>query len=92
MKPHPSAVERSLDLLGRPPHQSVLVGDSVSDIQVSLATGMQGYAEELMRDFRSNGYAKTPARGRELQSAGADAITDSVTALADLIRQSAHIV
>ena len=50
MKPHPSAVERALDLLDRPAHQSVLVGDSVIDIQVSRATGL-----------RSSGFAKTPS-------------------------------
>ena len=77
MKPHPSAVERALDLLDRPAHQSVLVGDSVTDIQVSRATGI-----------RSIGFAKTPIRGRELEAAGADAITDSITALAALIRRS----
>jgi hypothetical protein len=66
-----------LDLLDRPAHQSVLVGDSVTDIQVSLATGI-----------RSIGFAKTPIRGRKLQAAGADAVTDSVATLADLIRRS----
>jgi phosphoglycolate phosphatase len=74
MKPHPSAVERALDILDRPAHQSVLVGDSVTDIQVSLTTGI-----------RSIGFAKSAARGRELASAGADAITDSMAALANLI-------
>jgi phosphoglycolate phosphatase-like HAD superfamily hydrolase len=76
-KPHPSAVERALDLLDRPAYQSVLVGDSVTDIQVSRATGI-----------RSIGFAKTPIRGRELQAAGADAVTDSVAVLAELIRRS----
>jgi hypothetical protein len=32
--------------------------------------------------------AKTPVRGRELQYAGAEAITDSVATLADLIRRT----
>jgi phosphoglycolate phosphatase-like HAD superfamily hydrolase len=69
-------VERALDLLDRPAHQSVLIGDSVTDIQVSLATGI-----------RSIGFAKTASRGRELQTAGADAITDSIAAIAHLIRR-----
>jgi phosphoglycolate phosphatase-like HAD superfamily hydrolase len=77
MKPHPSAVERALELLNRPAHQSVLIGDSVTDIQVSRATGI-----------RSIGFAKTPPRGRELAAAGADAITDSVSLLAGLVRRS----
>lgn len=71
------AVERALDLLDRPAYQAVLIGGSVTDLQVSLAIGI-----------RSIGFAKTPIRGRELQYAGADAIADAVAALADLIRQS----
>jgi phosphoglycolate phosphatase-like HAD superfamily hydrolase len=53
------------------------VGDSITDIQVSLATGI-----------RSIGFAKTPIRGRELHAAGADAVTESVAILADLVRRS----
>ena len=49
----------------------------MTDIQVSRATSI-----------RSIGFAKTPIRGRELEAAGADAITDSITALAALIRRS----
>ena len=79
MKPHPSAVERALDLLDRPAHQSVLVGDSVTDIQVSRATGI-----------RSIGFAKTSIRGRELQAVGADAVTDSVALVADLVRRGSR--
>jgi phosphoglycolate phosphatase-like HAD superfamily hydrolase len=77
MKPHPSTVERALDLLDRPAHQSVLVGDSVTDIQVSRPP-----------ESDPSGLQKTPIRGRELEAAGADAITDSVAALADLILRS----
>jgi phosphoglycolate phosphatase-like HAD superfamily hydrolase len=50
---------------------------TLTDIQVSRATGI-----------RSIGFAKTPIRGHELRAAGADAITDSVATLADLIRRS----
>ena len=49
MKPHPDSVLRALDILDRPPAQCVLIGDSVTDIEVSRATGL-----------RSIGYAKTP--------------------------------
>jgi glyoxylase I family protein len=42
-------VLRALDILDRPPAQCVLIGDSVTDIEVSRATGL-----------RSIGYAKTP--------------------------------
>jgi phosphoglycolate phosphatase-like HAD superfamily hydrolase len=74
---HRDPSEQQRHLLDRPADQSVLVGDSVTDIQVSRATGL-----------RSIGFAKTPIRGRELEAAGADAITDSITALAALIRRS----
>ena len=40
---------RALDIRDRPPAQCVLIGDSVTDIEVSRATGS-----------RSIGYAKTP--------------------------------
>jgi phosphoglycolate phosphatase-like HAD superfamily hydrolase len=77
MKPHPDSVLRALDILDRPPAQFVLIGDSVTDIEVSRATGL-----------RSIGYAKTPTRGNELHLAGADAITDSNHALAEYVRHS----
>ena len=77
MKPYPDSVLRALDILDRPPAQCVLIGDSVTDIEVSRATGL-----------RSIGYAKTPTRGNELHLAGADAITDSNHALAEHVRQS----
>jgi phosphoglycolate phosphatase-like HAD superfamily hydrolase len=72
MKPHPDAVLPALDILDRP-----LIGDSVTDIEVSRATGL-----------RFIGYAKTPTRGNELHLAGADAITDSNHALAKHVRHS----
>ena len=78
MKPHPSVIERALNRLDQPAHRCVLLGDSITDVQVSRTTGI-----------RCIGYAKTPTRGRELHLAGADAITDSNAALADLIRRSA---
>jgi phosphoglycolate phosphatase-like HAD superfamily hydrolase len=77
MKPHPDSVLGALDILDRPPAQCVLIGDSVTDIEVSRATGL-----------RSIGYAKTPTRGNELHLAGADAITDSNHALAEHVRHS----
>ena len=38
MKPHPDSVLGALDILDRPPAQCVLIGDSVTDIEVSRAT------------------------------------------------------
>ena len=40
---------RALDILDRPPAHCVLIGDSITDIELSRATGL-----------RSIGYAKTP--------------------------------
>jgi phosphoglycolate phosphatase len=80
MKPHPSVIERALDVLDLPAHRCVLLGDSITDVQVSRTTGI-----------RCIGYAKTPARGHELHLAGADAITDSNAHLADLIRRNRRV-
>jgi phosphoglycolate phosphatase len=50
----------------------------VTDIEVSRRTGV-----------RSIGYAKNPRRGDELGQAGADALIDSMSALADAVRELA---
>lgn len=77
MKPHPSVIQRALTLLDQPARRCVLLGDSITDVQVSHATGI-----------RCIGYAKTSTRGHELHLAGADAITDSNRALAESVRHS----
>jgi phosphoglycolate phosphatase len=73
MKPATHTVEQALALVGAQPRDAVLVGDSVSDIEVALATGV-----------RPIGYAKTPRRGSELHAAGADTL---ITSMLDLIEQ-----
>jgi phosphoglycolate phosphatase len=70
MKPHPHTVERALEVTGSAPEGTVLIGDSVSDIEVARAAGV-----------KSIGYAKTRQRGVELREAGADAVVDSITSL-----------
>ncbi|MFI6424738.1 HAD family hydrolase [Promicromonospora sp. NPDC050880] len=70
MKPHPHTVERALTIAGAGARRAVLIGDSVSDIEVARATGV-----------RSIGYATTRRRGIELRRAGADAVTDDIGAL-----------
>lgn len=70
MKPHPHTVERALAIVATPAHRAILVGDSVSDIEVARATGV-----------RSIGYAKTQRRGDELRQAGADVVTDTIAGL-----------
>ncbi|MEU4387661.1 HAD family hydrolase [Promicromonospora sp. NPDC023805] len=64
MKPNTHTVEEALRLLRIEPRRAAFIGDSVSDVEVSLAVGVPCI-----------GYAKTPRRGDELQAAGADAVT-----------------
>jgi phosphoglycolate phosphatase len=75
MKPHPEMVHRALTTLGIRPHQTLLIGDSVTDIEVCRLVGV-----------RSVGYAKTPFRGDELRGAGADVIVDDMTLVSRLRR------
>lgn len=70
MKPHPHIVELALKATWAEGRAVVLVGDSVSDIEVAKATGI-----------RSIGYATTDRRGSELRAAGADAVTVSIAEL-----------
>ncbi|MGO4360901.1 HAD family hydrolase [Terrabacter sp. RAF57] len=67
LKPHPSLVLAALDLLQFPADDTILIGDSDTDVQVAHRTGV-----------RSIGYAKSPARGRALKAAGADVVVDSM--------------
>ena len=71
MKPHPSLVLAALNLLTLARPRPVLIGDSLTDVQAAHA----GRAKAI-------GYAKTPDRGHELASVGADAVTDSMHDLA----------
>jgi phosphoglycolate phosphatase-like HAD superfamily hydrolase len=64
MKPNPHTVSEALRIVAALPEDAVLIGDSVSDIDVARRTGVH-----------SIGYAKTEQRGAELRSAGADAVT-----------------
>ncbi|PJI86570.1 HAD family hydrolase [Luteimicrobium subarcticum] len=70
MKPRPDMIHDALALRGAVPGEAVLIGDSVTDIEVAQATGVQ-----------SIGYAKTPRRGEELAVAGADALAATITNL-----------
>lgn len=67
LKPHPSLVLAALDLVQVPAEDAVLIGDSVTDIEVAHATGV-----------RAIGYAKTPTRGRQLEEAGADVVVEDM--------------
>lgn len=70
MKPHPHTVERALAIAEVDAPRAVLIGDSVSDIEVARTAHVL-----------SIGYAKTHRRGSELRAAGADAITVSIAEL-----------
>jgi len=74
MKPHPTLVTRAIDTIAKPPSRLVLVGDSVSDVTVAHAASV-----------RAIGFAKTPERGRQLEEAGADVLTDTITELAQAL-------
>lgn len=70
MKPHPHSVLRALEAVNAEAASAVMIGDSVSDIEVALKTGV-----------RTIGYAKTHLRGEELRHARADAITPNMGTL-----------
>jgi phosphoglycolate phosphatase-like HAD superfamily hydrolase len=71
MKLRPHIVRRALTIAEASAENAVLIGDSVSDIEVARAVGVH-----------SIGYAKTQRRGIQLYEAGADAVVDS---MADLV-------
>lgn len=64
MKPHMSLVNAALALVPLRDPKPVLIGDSVTDIEVAHAAGMPAI-----------GFAKTPERGCLLNEHGADALT-----------------
>ncbi len=70
MKPNPHTVKTALQIAQATPADAVLIGDSVSDVEVAHVAGI-----------RSIGYAKNPRRGDELAAAGAGALTDDISAL-----------
>lgn len=70
MKPEPHTVHRALAIARADARSAVLIGDSVSDIEVARRAGV-----------RSIGYAKTAQRGNDLRDAGADAVIDNMAHL-----------
>lgn len=70
MKPNTHTVKIALQIAQETPADTVLIGDSVSDVEVAHAAGI-----------RSIGYAKNPRRGQELADAGADALTETIGAI-----------
>ncbi|WP_097325258.1 HAD family hydrolase [Paractinoplanes atraurantiacus] len=74
MKPNPEPILRATQLLGISPARSVLVGDSLSDIEGSRAAGV-----------RSVGYANRPTKADPFRGAGADVVIDSMGQLAEAL-------
>lgn len=74
MKPNVEPILRALRAIGARPESCAFIGDSVTDIEVSRQART-----------RSIGYAKTPARGRELATAGADALVDHMATIASTL-------
>jgi phosphoglycolate phosphatase-like HAD superfamily hydrolase len=67
MKPNTHTVHTALRILDTAPTLAVMIGDSVSDVEVARAA-----------HIRAIGYAKTQRRGDELAAAGTDSITSSM--------------
>ena len=76
MKPHPDVIHRALKILNWRARECCMVGDSVTDIEVSHATGLQ-----------SVGFAKNVSRGKELETAGAGALITAMWELVSVIRR-----
>jgi beta-phosphoglucomutase-like phosphatase (HAD superfamily) len=81
MKPHPDPVHRALGILDMAPDACVLVGDSDTDVQVALATGVHPI-----------GYAKRPERRSQLAEAGAEVVIDSMETFAAAVRAASCLV
>jgi len=76
MKPHPRAVTEALQILARPAWECLMVGDSVTDIEVSHTIGL-----------RSVAYVKAPDRWDRLAAAESDAYVHRMTDLAQAVRR-----
>jgi phosphoglycolate phosphatase len=75
MKPEPHTLYRALSVAATDARSAVLIGDSVTDVEVAKAAGV-----------RSIGFATTAQRWEELGRAGADAVTSSIASLATHVR------
>jgi HAD superfamily hydrolase (TIGR01549 family) len=78
MKPNPEPILHAVRALGLSPDRTVLVGDSLSDIEGSCAAGV-----------RTIGYANRPAKAEAFRQAGADVVIDNLRAIASILIQRA---
>lgn len=67
MKPDPYPLEQAARTLGVPAHRTVLIGDSITDVQAAQAAGAL-----------SIGFANKPGKSARLSRAGADAVITSM--------------
>ncbi|KAB8192577.1 HAD hydrolase-like protein [Nonomuraea phyllanthi] len=70
MKPNPHLVRQALERLAATPSATILVGDSMTDMEVCLATGVVAV-----------GYANRPGKASQLEKAGANYVVTSMTKL-----------
>ncbi|GAA0742475.1 HAD family hydrolase [Dactylosporangium roseum] len=74
MKPHPYLLTLALTSLGVPAEAGAFIGDSVSDIEAGRAAGVAAI-----------GYANKPGKRERLSAAGAHAVIETMTDLADAL-------
>lgn len=78
MKPHRALLDRASEALDAVTSSSVLIGDSLTDLEAAQAVGMPCI-----------GYANRPGKAEALAAAGAVAVVDSMADLATLTRAAA---
>ena len=76
LKPSPYLLLAAIEATGQQPEQSVLIGDSVTDIEAARAVGSA-----------SIGYANKPGKHEALRAAGADVIVANMYEVARSFRQ-----
>lgn len=74
MKPNPEPISRAVRMLNVPPARSLLVGDSLSDIEGAKRAGV-----------RVIGYANRPAKLNVFRAAGADLVITSMGTIAEAL-------
>jgi beta-phosphoglucomutase-like phosphatase (HAD superfamily) len=74
MKPSPESLLRAATALGVAPADGIFIGDSITDVKAAQTAAMPCI-----------GYAKRPARHRELRGAGASLVVDSMGDVARLL-------
>ncbi|MFI5806582.1 HAD family hydrolase [Streptomyces sp. NPDC051561] len=74
LKPHPDCLDRALRGLGARPAQTLMIGDTTSDLLAARRAGVAFL-----------GYAQNERRVRRLLLAGADTVVDSLEKVLDLV-------